>query len=279
MSRLTLVVASVLILAVLAISMSIWIGLPYMERRWTFSPARSLSADRWQKPADALEVAFPTDDGVQLVGWFLAGAIPRNGVSVLALSGSLGVLPESVPQAQFLQSLGFNVLLFDFRGFGKSEGTSLSEATLNVDGAAALRYLTKERGVDPQSIALIGSSLGAAVAANLATSYPCRAVALIGAFGSAKTQGKRIKPWMPDFVFDLLSSPLDTTAKIDRASCPVLIVHGADDAIPLEEAEAIFDAAPLPKRLIVIPDAEHAMSDSIVRDFLDDVASFFINRR
>ncbi|MDP2331190.1 MAG: alpha/beta hydrolase [Reyranella sp.] len=259
--------------------MSIWIGLPYMERRWTFSPARSLSADRWQKPADALEVAFPTDDGVQLVGWFLAGAIPRNGVSVLALSGSLGVLPESVPQAQFLQSLGFNVLLFDFRGFGKSEGTSLSEATLNVDGAAALRYLTKERGVDPQSIALIGSSLGAAVAANLATSYPCRAVALIGAFGSAKTQGKRIKPWMPDFVFDLLSSPLDTTAKIDRANCPVLIVHGADDAIPLEEAEAIFDAAPLPKRLIVIPDAEHAMSDSIVRDFLDDVASFFINRR
>lgn len=279
MSRLTLVVASVLILAVLAISMSIWIGLPYMERRWTFSPARSLSADRWQKPADALEVAFPTDDGVQLVGWFLSGAMPRNGVSVLALSGSLGVLPESVPQAQFLQSLGFNVLLFDFRGFGKSEGTSLSEATLNVDGAAALRYLTKERGVDPQSIALIGSSLGAAVAANLATSYPCRAVALIGAFGSAKTQGKRIKPWMPDFVFDLLSSPLDTTAKIDRASCPVLIVHGADDAIPLEEAEAIFDAAPLPKRLIVIPDAEHAMSDSIVRDFLDDVASFFINRR
>jgi pimeloyl-ACP methyl ester carboxylesterase len=279
MNRLAPVVASVLILAVLAIGMGIWIGLPYVERRWTFSPARSLAPDRWRKPADALEVAFPTDDGVRLVGWFLAGAMPRNGISILALSGSLGVLPESVPRAQFLQALGFNVLLFDYRGFGRSGGTSLGEATLNVDGAAALRYLTEVRGVDPRSIALIGTSLGAAVAANLATSHPCRAVALIGAFGSARQQGRRIKPWLPDIVFDLLSSPLDTTATIGRANCPVLIVHGASDAIPLEEARAIFDAAPSPKRFIVVPDAEHAMSDSVVRDFLDDVALFFLNGR
>jgi len=280
MARLARILASILTLAALAGALGVWIGLPHLERRWTFFPEKSIPAELWQMPADAMEVSFPTSDGVRLAGWFFAGTTPRNGITVLLLHGNEGILPHYVPEARFLQTLGFNMLLFNYRGFGKSEGTTLGEATLDLDGAAALRYLTGERGIDPQFIALLGISLGTAVAANLATSSPCRAVALIGAFASARHQARRIKPWLPEFLLDLLDSPFDTVGKINRANCPVLVVHGTNDlSIPPEQGRAIYEAARPPKRFILVPGAEHALPASGGRSYLGELALFFITRR
>ncbi|MDI1283950.1 MAG: alpha/beta fold hydrolase [Reyranella sp.] len=136
MIRLAPILATALLLIVLVGALGVWVGIPYLERRWTFFPARSAAADR------------------------------------------------------------FDLLLFNYRGFGKSDGATLGEATLALDGAAALRYLTKERVIDPKSIALLGVSLGSAVAADLAMSSPCRAVALIGAFASAKKQAAELQAWL-----------------------------------------------------------------------------------
>ena len=152
-------------------------------------------------------------------------------------------------------------------------------------GAAALRYLVQERGVDPQSIALLGVSLGAAVAAGLARSSPCRAVALVGGFASARHQavelgGWRSRPWLPGFLLDFLSSPFDTVGMIGRANCPVLIVHGEqDDAVPLAQARMLHEAARPPKRLVVVPGAAHGLPVADGRRYLDEVALFFIDRR
>ena len=266
-------------------ALGIWVGIPYLERRWTFFPARSASADRWQMPADAAEVTFPTADGVHLTGWFFASTAPPNGITVLLLHGNEGVLPDYIPEVQLLRTLGFDMLLFNYRGFGKSDGTTLGETTLDLDGAAALRYLTKKRGVDPKSIALLGVSLGSAVAAHLAASSPCRAVALVGAFASAKKQATQLqawlgKPWLPEFLLDFLSSPFDTVGKISRANCPVLVIHGENDhVVPLEQAQAIYDAVHQPKRLIVVPGAGHGRPVSDGGRYLVELARFFINRR
>lgn len=285
MVRLAPILAVVLLLTAMAGAIGVWVGIPYLERRWTFFPVRSASADRWQMPADAVEVTFPTSDGVRLAGWFFGSKPPPNGITVLLLHGNEGMLPDYIPEAQILQALGFNMLLFNYRGFGKSEGTSLGEATLDLDGAAALRYLTKERGIDPESIALLGVSLGSAVAADLATSSPCRAVALIGAFASAKMQAAELqawlsKPWLPEFLLDLLSSPFDTVGKIGRANCPVLVIHGENDqVVPFEHAQAIYDAVRQPKRLIVVPGAGHGRPVSDGGRYLGELAKFFIDRR
>jgi uncharacterized protein len=274
-TRLALVSAFVATLATLAVGIGLWVGLPYMERRWIFSPSRSAYAHQWQLPAGAEEVTFATADGVRLNGWFFDGRAPRSGITVLVLHGNQGVLPDYVPETEYLRARGFNVLLFNYRGFGISGGRSLDEATLDLDGAAALRYLTRERGIEPRSIALLGASLGAAVAANLAVAAPCRAVVLISAFASAREQARRIKPWVPDFILDLLNSPLDTIGKIGRANCPVLVVHGANDhSAPLEQAQSIYDAARSPKQFIVIEGAQHTLSTAEFNSYLGKVASF-----
>lgn len=283
--RFTPILAAALLLIVMVGALGIWVGIPYLERRWTFFPARSASADQWQMPADAMEVTFPTSDGVSLAGWFFGGMGPLNGVTVLLLHGNEGVLPDYIPEVQLLQTLGFDMLLFNYRGFGKSDGATLGEATLDLDGAAALRYLTKERGIDPKSIALLGVSLGSAVAADLATSSPCRAVALIGAFASAKKQAAELqawlsKPWLPEFLLDFLSSPFDTVGKIGRANCPVLIIHGEKDrVVPIEQSRAIYDAARQPKRLIVVRGAGHGRPVSDGGRYLVELARFFLNGR
>lgn len=280
MARLARILTLGLVLAALTASVCIWVVMPYMERRWIFSPMKSASADQWLVPAGATDVSFATPDGVRLAGWFFTGAAPQNGITVLLLHGNQGLLPDYVKEARFLQARGFDVLMFNYRGFGKSEGVSLDEATLDLDGAGALRYLTDDRGMDPKSVALLGVSLGAAVAANLATTSPCRAVALVGAFSSAREQAKRIKPWVPDFVFDFLNSPFDTIGKIGRSNCPVMIVHGAEDEFaPLEQAQAIYDAAASPKRIIVIFDAGHSMPISEDHGYLEELASFFLVRK
>ncbi len=285
MVRLARILAAVVLSVTLAAAVVVWVGIPYVERRWTFFPASSTSALRWQMPPDAREVAFSTADGGRLVGWFFAGTAPPNGITVLLLHGNEGVLPDYVPEAQRLQALGFDLLMFNYRGFGRSAGTTRGEATLYSDGAAARRYLVRERGVDPNAVALLGVSLGAAVAADLARSGPCRAVALIGGFASARQQatelgGWRSRPWLPHFLLDLLSSPLDTVGMIGRANCPVLIVHGEDDrAVPLAQARALHDAARPPKRLVVVPGAAHGLPVADGRRYLDEVAAFFIDRR
>ena len=277
MARLARILTFGLALVVLTAIACIWAVMPYVERRWIFSPTKSASAKLWQVPEGAMEVSFATSDGVRLAGWFFSGVEPKTGITVLFLHGNQGLLPDYVKEAQFLRTRGFDVLMFNYRGFGKSEGMSRDETTLDLDGAAALRYLARERGVPANAIAFLGVSLGAAVAANLAATSPCRAVALLGAFSSSREQAKRIKPWIPLFVFDFLNSPLDTIGKIGRSNCPVMVVHGAeDDFSPLEQAQGIYDAAPTPKRLVVIPDAGHAIPDSVGQGYLGEMVSFFL---
>ena len=288
MVRLLRILTAFVLLTAMAGAVGVWIGIPYLEHRWTYFPEKSAHAERWHMPADAEEVAFFTSDGVRLVGWFFGGKAPRNGIAVLHFHGNEGVLPDYLTEVQILQGFGFDVLMFNYRGFDKSAGTTLGEATLHVDSAAALRYLTQERGMDPHAVALLGISLGAAVAADLAASSPCRAVALVAGFTSAKQQAARMgtwssRRWLPDFLLDLLSSPLDTVGKIGKANCPVAIVQGEkDEFVPFEQASALYRAARPPKQLIIVPGAAHGMPVSPGPDgrrYLRELASFFIEGR
>mgnify|MGYP002634856926 FL=1 len=278
MSSFARVFAIVVVLAMIGGAVGGWFGLRYLEHRWTFIPDKYDPGAPWEIPAGVAEVSFPTSDGVRLHGWFRPGQAPRNGVTVLLMLGRTGKLPTFKYEIDAMQRRGFDLLLYNYRGYGKSEGTTLSEATLVLDGRAALRYLTEERGIAPGSIALVGISLGAAVAVDLATSSPCRAVVLIGAFASLKQAAKYARPWIPDFLLDHLESPFDTVGKVAGVNCPVLLVHGESDKIfPLFQAEEIYQAAPLPKRLIVVPDAGHWRPTRSDNKYFDQVASFIIS--
>lgn len=273
------VVATVLFLT-LAGAIGFYASAPYLERKMTFFPQKYDADAPWRLPAGAADVYFTTSDGVRLHGWFLTGAAPRTGITVLLLHGNAGNLRGVAPDAAFLQGRGFDVFLIDYRGYGKSEGETLDEATLKLDGAAAMRYLTAERGVDLATIALFGYSLGTTVATDLAVSSPCRALAVVAPLASARWQAHMVLPWLPDLFLHSMRSHFDTVGKIGRANCPVLVVHGSDDeVISVAQGRAVYEAAPQPKRLVIVPGGRHWLPASSGRGYLEELASFFITLR
>lgn len=278
MTRAARLLSVVLWLFALASAAGIWIGIPYLERRWTYIPVKESPEEPWELPDGAVKVSFLTADGVRLSGWFFEGVAPGNGITVLLLHGNHGVLHNFVYEAEILRKRGFRVLLFNYRGFGMSDGETESEGTLDRDARAAVHYLTHERGIDPLSIAFVGGSLGAPIAANLAADAPCRAVSLASPFASAKQQAQIARPWLPEIVLDNLASPLDTVGAIREARCPVLVVHSATDTVvPLGQAREIYDAAPWPKRFIVLPEGGHGFEGENRAVLLDAMMSFILN--
>lgn len=278
MPRLRLATALMLLLTIaVAVAVGLYAYVPWLERRMTFHPAKYDPKVPWQLPAGTSDVYFATSDGVRLHGWFLTGERPRIGITVLQLHGNAGTLQGFSADALVFQKHGFDVFLVDYRGYGRSEGEMLDEATIMLDGAAAMRYLTADRGLDPRSIALFGYSLGSAVAADLAVSQSCRAVALVAALASARRQAESVFPLMPGFFFGAMNNRFDTIGKIGRARCPVLVVHGdRDQVISVEQGRAVYEAARQPKRLVIVPGGGHWLPGSSGRGYLEELAAFFI---
>jgi pimeloyl-ACP methyl ester carboxylesterase len=279
MTRLARILTALLSLITLGTIVGVWIGLPYLERRWSdFPPAKEILEKPWDLPEGGEKVSFAAADGVRLAGWYFEAKPPRTGITILVLHGRYGTLPGYVPDAEAMRRRGFNVLLFNFRGFGMSDGVTVSEATLDRDAAAALHYLTKERGIEPHSIALVGASSGAPIASNLAARAPCRAIAIVSGIASAKRQMQHARPWVPAIILDHLSNPLDAIAMISRAKCPVLVIHAANDSVvPLAHAQEVYDAARPPKRLLVVPGTGHGFDDASRSIYLEEMAAFFTN--
>jgi pimeloyl-ACP methyl ester carboxylesterase len=147
-----------------------------------------------------------------------------------------------------LQGLGYNVLSFDYRGFGRTKGEP-SEAGVYADATAAYRHLTDVERVNPAHIVLAGQSLGSAVAVELATRLPTAGLVLLSAIDSVPSVGARLFPWAP--VRLLASHQFDSLAKIGRITVPIVIVHATDDRfIPMQTARALYDQATAPRLLL-----------------------------
>ncbi|MGE0422919.1 MAG: alpha/beta hydrolase [Reyranellaceae bacterium] len=239
-----------------------FIGVPALERHFTFRPRAVAYA--WTVPSGAEDVFFDSAPGVRLHGWYWrANREKPASVTVLYAHGNAGHVQRFAPAAAHIASLGFDVLLYDYRGYGRSEGESEDETTLFADGRAAWDYLVKTRGVPAQSIAHYGYSLGSAVSAELAVSGPCRAAILVAPLASVSAQVSAMYPWVPRPFHALTRSRFDTVGKIGRARCPVMVVHGdRDQIIGVEQGRAVYDAAREPKRLMIIPGATHWLGRS-----------------
>ncbi len=207
-------------------------------------------------PADAglpsEEVHFTSEDGTLLTGWL----IPGQGPLVLWSHGNGGNIAHRLPQAALLHHhLGVTLFLYDYRGFGTSEGTPTEHGTY-ADARAALRTLQERLGVSCSDIVLFGQSLGAAVTAHVAARCRPRAVILEAAFTSVADIARHMYPWLP--VWPLLRGIYDAEAEVVRIEAPLLLIHGnLDDVVPVRMARRLFDAAAPPKRLRIIAGGGH----------------------
>lgn len=192
------------------------------------------------------DVFLDTEDGVRLHGWY----IPRHGStqSLLFFHGNAGNISHRGASVEIFHRLGLNVFIFDYRGYGMSQGKP-DEKGLYKDARAAWRYLNKERGFDQEEIILFGRSMGGAVAAELAAEIQPGGLILESTFSSAKDVANAVFPVLSRLIF--LRYDFDTVAHVRRVTCPVLVLHSPDDEIiPFRLGEKVFQAANEPKSFV-----------------------------
>jgi fermentation-respiration switch protein FrsA (DUF1100 family) len=147
------------------------------------------------------------------------------------------------------------VLIFDYPGYGRSSGRP-SEAGCYAAGVAAYEWLLQYRNMAPEHILLYGGSLGGAVAVELASRFPHRALVLVSAFTSIHDMARLQFPWLP--ARRILRHRFDNLAKISRCRGPVFLAHGtADRTVPFVQGQQLFAAAPEPKEFFPMQDHDH----------------------
>jgi fermentation-respiration switch protein FrsA (DUF1100 family) len=249
------------------------------EAAVTFHPERYPAGPSWALPANAEDVWMKTADGVRLHGWFIKAGAQQADATVIYFHGNGGNLCYVGWIGERLAAHGFDVLLFDYRGYGRSEGEVSDEQALNRDADAAYDYVVTGRGTSPDRVAFYGQSLGTAAAVDLASRRACGALVLESGFCSASDLAAVILPWLPRWAHRLARNRFESARKLTAIHCPVFITHGEpDDVIPTEQGRKLFAAANEPKRLLIVPGADHNVAGIGGPGYIATVAAFIADQ-
>jgi fermentation-respiration switch protein FrsA (DUF1100 family) len=217
-------------------------------------------------------VVFTTDDGLTLSAWWVPAADSPNGSTIVVFHGHGGNRADRVPLARALTGRGFGVLLMDYRGYGGNPG-SPSEAGLLLDAKASIAYVGSRPDVEADKVVYFGESLGAAVALAVAQKHPPSALVLRSPFTSLPDVASVHYPYIPTGLLRDRYPSIDTIGTLD---VPVLVIAGSQDTIiPIAQSRELFDAAPEPKRFVIIDGADH--NDAALShgpELIDEVVSF-----
>lgn len=217
----------------------------FFERSLVFLPIKYPEGNWEVRPASAEDVFFTADDGTRLHGWYAAHEDPL--AVILFAHGNAGNITHRADVLQRLhRDLHCTVLMFDYRGYGKSEGKPSEEGVLQ-DGRAARDFLAQRAGIDRSDLVLMGRSLGTAVAVDLAARDGARALVLYSAFPSMPDVAADLYPWLP--VRWVMRTRLDSISKIRHYHGPLLQAHGEEDEIiSADLGRRHFEAAPMEEK-------------------------------
>ncbi len=191
-------------------------------------------------------VEILTEDGIRLEAWYVPARKPR--CTVLFFHGNAGNISHRLDSLRVFNHLDLSTLIFDYRGYGRSEG-KVSEPGIYRDAEAAWRYLTEERRIPAAEIVLFGRSLGAAVAASVAGQHRPGALIIESGFVSVPDMAAEVYPWLPARRLARIGFP--TGDYLKSVSCPVLVVHSRDDEIiPFDHGLRLFEFAYEPKQFL-----------------------------
>ena len=189
------------------------------------------------------KVKIPTQDGLNLLGWFHEKEIKKN-KTILFFHGNAGSLENRIHKLNHFRDMSVNFLIIAWRGFSGNEGKP-SETGLYEDGESAIKWLIK-KGVDEKNIIIYGESLGTGIATHLSQNRNFAGVILETPFTSMIDAAKKFYPYIP--VGFLLKDKFENKDKIKNVRSPILIMHGEKDQIvPFEMGKKIFEMANEPK--------------------------------
>lgn len=215
---------------------------PWSERDWARVSGLPLE-DVW----------FSAADGTKLFGWYVES--PASQTVLLWCHGNAGNIINRLDNLVELYRVGISVFLFDYRGYGRSQGNP-SEDGLYQDALGAYAYLLETRRIRPQRIVLFGRSLGAAVAGEVASQRRAAGLILESCFPSIGALARAHYFGLP--VHWLLGAQFNLADRLPRVSMPILVVHGDRDTIvPIHLGRQVFEAAREPKSFYLVQGADH----------------------
>ncbi len=216
----------------------------YIEGRGIYYPLKDIECTPRSLKFVFEDAYITTRDNLKINAWFIPAENP--GYILLFCHGNAGNIGHRLEKIALLRKLGLNILIFDYRGYGRSQG-SPSEKGFYLDARGAYDYLVKERKVSAEKIILYGESIGTAVAVDLAAQAPVKAVILEGAFSRGRDMAKTLYPFLPAFIF---ADSFNSLSKIRQVKAAKLFLHSQEDEIvPLRLCEKLFLAAQEPKLL------------------------------
>ena len=236
------------IVSVLLIILLVNVWMYFQQPAMTFYPYRQLyqTPDDWGLAYE--DVFLTTPDETRVHGWYL----PREGSqrALLFMHGNGGNISHRRDSLDIFHRLGFNVFIFDYRGYGRSEGVP-GERGLYEDAATAWQYLVDQRGFASDDIVVFGRSLGASVAARLAAEVGPAGLIMESSFNSARGMAQSVLPLLSRIV--VMRFNFNTAAYVRRVMCPVLVAHSPDDdIIPFQLGQVVYEAANQPKAFLTM---------------------------
>jgi fermentation-respiration switch protein FrsA (DUF1100 family) len=249
----------------------VFFSIRYIERRTLFYPSRNLD----YSPAEAglvyEDVYLRALDNTRLFAWFIPSDSAK--FTILFCHGNAGNISHRIEKLKFFHQLGCNVFIFDYRGYGKSQGRPF-EKGLYLDVKAAYDYLLSRR-IKANQIIGYGESLGNAVIVDLASKNRIAALIIDSGFSRGKDMASRVYPFIPYWIF---SSRWDCSTKIKSINVPKLIIHSVNDEIvPFELGRKVYESAAPPKEFLEIHGGHNSCffeSEDILKEKIKD----FLNK-
>mgnify|MGYP003392751379 CR=1 FL=1 len=217
----------------------------YLESVGVFFPSREVAVSPSLMGLAFEDVYFKTKDHVTLNGWFLKNPHARS--TIIFAHGNAGNMSDRLFKIKFFYDLGLNVFIFDYRGYGKSEGRP-SEAGIYLDAQGAYDHLQSQGRVNMKNIILYGASIGGVVVIDLAIHRNAALLVVESSITNSKDMVKIFYPFVPSF---FLSLKFDSINKVKGLKVPKLFIHSPDDeVVPYWVGQKLFEAAAQPKEFL-----------------------------
>lgn len=237
-----------LIAAILVFYVGFTVFLMLNETNLIYHPQKSIEATPQRHGLQFEDRWFTTEDNIRLHGWYIPVAASRG--LILFFHGNTGNISHRIETVQILYSLGYSVFIFDYRGYGGSEGRPSEEGTYR-DARAAWRYVAHDLNVPAEDVVIFGRSLGGAVATQLATEVNARALVVESSFSSMPTLAQEIYPWLP--IKLIAKIEYNSERRMRDVKLPLLVIHSRDDElISLRHGQALFAAHSGDKKFLEI---------------------------
>ena len=259
-----------LIMVVVMTYLSVVLLVYFGQSRLIYYPVQKISYTPDAIGLDYTPVNIATTDGEALHGWWVSAPDAKG--TVLFFHGNAGNISHRINYLKMFERLGYNTLLFDYRGYGQSTGTPTESGTY-LDAQAAWRYVTETQGIAAERIVLFGESLGGSVAAWLAAREKPGLLVMASAFTSVPDMAAELYPFLP--VRWITRFKYNTLESLQSVTCPIFIAHSPDDEIiPFEQSQQLLEAAPEPKEFLFLHGGHNSGFIFMQREWIKSLGEF-----